>query len=107
MLRPGGRLVAATLATNNLEELWRLLGVDPEREISLNAGNGADQLAPHFASVERRDANGIVVFRTPVEMRSCVAANITRAHLAAQVPDFTEPVRVSAHYTIFVAENPE
>jgi len=42
-----------------------------------------------------------------VEMRSYVAANITRAHLAAQVPDFTEPVRVSAHYAIFVAENPE
>jgi hypothetical protein len=37
-------------------------------------------------------------------MRSYVAANITRAHLAANVPDFTEPVRARTYHTIFVGE---
>ena len=33
-----------------------------------------------------------------------VAANMTRAHLAAQVPDFAEPVRLRTHHTEFVAD---
>jgi SAM-dependent methyltransferase len=104
VLRPGGRLVAATLASNNLAELWELLGADLERDISFAAENGQEQLEPHFARVERRDAHGVVVFPTPDAMRSYVAANITRAHLAANVPDFTEQVRARTYHTIFVAE---
>jgi SAM-dependent methyltransferase len=104
VLRPGGRLVAATLASNNLAELWELLGVDLERDISFSSENGQPQLELHFARVERRDANGVVVFPTPDAMRSYVAANITRAHLAANVPDFAEPVRARTYHTIFVAE---
>jgi SAM-dependent methyltransferase len=104
VLRPGGRLVAATLASNNLAELWELLGADLERDISFAAENGQAQLELHFGHVERRDAHGVVVFPTPDAMRSYVAANITRAHLAANVPDFTEPVRARTYHTIFVAE---
>jgi hypothetical protein len=29
---------------------------------------------------------------------------MTRAHLAAVVPRFTEPVRARTHHTVFVAE---
>jgi ubiquinone/menaquinone biosynthesis C-methylase UbiE len=104
VLRSGGRLAAATLASNNLAELWEFLGADLERDISFAAENGQQQLEPYFARVERRDAHGVVVFPTPDAMRSYVAANITRAHLAAHVPDFTEPVRARTYHTIFVAE---
>jgi SAM-dependent methyltransferase len=104
VLRPGGRLVAATLASNNLAELWELLGADLERDISFSAENGQEQLEPYFARVEPRAANGVVVFPTPDALRSYVAANITRAHLAANVPEFTEPVRARTYHTVFVAE---
>lgn len=104
VLRPGGRLVTATQATNNLQELWTLLGTESETMSSFNAENGADELAAHFARVEQRDAHGTFVFKTPDAMRSYVAATITRAHLAANVPQFTAPVRVSTFHTIFVAE---
>jgi SAM-dependent methyltransferase len=104
VLRPGGRLVAATLASNNLAELWELLGSDHERDITFAADNGGVQLEPHFARVERRDAHGVVVFPTPDAMRDYVAANITRAHLAARVPEFGEPVRAGTYHTIFVAD---
>ena len=33
-----------------------------------------------------------------------VAANMTRAHLAPKIPEFSEPVRIRTHHTIFVAD---
>ena len=104
VLRPGGRLVAATQSSTNLSELWELLGADLERDISFSSDNGHAQLEPYFARVERRDANGVVVFPTPDAMRSYVAANIPRAHLAAVVPTFDAPVRAGTNHTIFVAD---
>jgi ubiquinone/menaquinone biosynthesis C-methylase UbiE len=104
VLRPGGRLVAATLADENLGELWSFLGSPRERELTFSSTNGAQQLARHFAHVEAREAEGVVVFPTPEAMRAYVAANMTRAHLAAVVPRFTEPVRARTHHTVFVAE---
>jgi hypothetical protein len=39
-------------------------------------------------------------------MTQFVSANMTRAHLAAAVPDFSEPVRVRTQHTIFLADKP-
>jgi ubiquinone/menaquinone biosynthesis C-methylase UbiE len=104
VLRPGGRLVAATLADENLSELWAFLGSPRERALTFSSANGAGQLAAHFERVEAREAEGVVVFPTPDAMRAYVAANMTRAHLAAVVPSFTEPVRARTHHTVFVAD---
>jgi ubiquinone/menaquinone biosynthesis C-methylase UbiE len=104
VLRPGGRLVAATLADENLADLYEFLGSPRERSLTFSSVNGAAQLEPHFARVEAREAEGVVVFPTPDAMRSYVAANMTRAHLAANVPHFDEPVRARTHHTVFVAD---
>jgi SAM-dependent methyltransferase len=104
VLRPRGRLVAATLADENLADLWEFLGSPRERSLSFSSTNGAGQLRPYFDRIEAREAEGVVVFPTPEAMRSYVAANITRAHLAAAVPAFTEPVRAQTHHTVFVAD---
>jgi SAM-dependent methyltransferase len=104
VLRPGGRLVAATLADENLADLWQFLGSPRERSLSFSSVNGKEQLEPYFAHVEAREAEGVVIFPTPEAMRAYVAANITRAHLAAAVPAFTEPVRARTHHTVFVAD---
>jgi ubiquinone/menaquinone biosynthesis C-methylase UbiE len=104
VLRPGGRLVAATLADENLADLWEFLGAPQQRTLTFSAANGAEQLARHFARVEAREAKGVVVFPTPESVRRFVAADMTRAHVAANVPDFTEPVRARTHHTVFVAE---
>jgi SAM-dependent methyltransferase len=104
VLRPGGRLAAATLADENLAELWSFLGSPRERSLSFSSANGAAQLARYFARVEAREAEGVVVFPTPEAMQRYVAANMTRAHLAAAVPTFTEPVRARTHHTVFVAD---
>jgi SAM-dependent methyltransferase len=104
VLRPGGRFVTATLADENLSDLWDFLGSPHERSLGFTSTNGAEQLERHFINVEAREANGVVVFATPDDMTQFVSANMTRAHLAAAVPDFTEPVRVRTHHTIFVAD---
>ena len=106
VLRPGGRFVAATVADENLAELWEYLGTPTERELTFSSLNGAEQLAPHFTAVQAREAEGVVVFPTPQAMRQFVAADMTRAHAAANVPDFDEPMRARSHHTVFVAEKP-
>jgi SAM-dependent methyltransferase len=104
VLRPGGRFATATLADENMSDLWDFLGSPRDRILGFSSSNGAEQLERSFAHVETREANGVVVFATPDDMTQFVSANMTRAHLAAAVPDFTEPVRVRTHHTIFVAE---
>ena len=104
VLRPGGRFVTATLADENMSDLWDFLGSPRERSLSFSTTNGAEQLAPFFAPVEAREAKGVIAFRTPEDMRQFVAANMTRAHLAAKIPEFREPVAVRTHHTIFVAD---
>jgi ubiquinone/menaquinone biosynthesis C-methylase UbiE len=104
VLRPGGRLIAATLADENLGDLWDFLGAPQQRTLTFSTANGAAQLAKHFVNVEAREAHGVVVFPTPESVRRFVAADMTRAHVAANVPDFTEPVPARTHHTVFVAE---
>jgi SAM-dependent methyltransferase len=104
VLRPGGHLATATLADENMSDLWDFLGSPRERSLTFSSTNGAAQLERHFVHVEAREAEGVVVFPTPEEMRQFVAVNMIRAHLAAVVPAFDEPVKVRTHHTIFVAE---
>jgi SAM-dependent methyltransferase len=106
VLRRGGRFVTATLADENMSDLWDFLGSPRDRILGFSSSNGAEQLERNFANVEAREANGVVVFANPDDMTEFVSANMTRAHLAAVVPQFTEPVRVRTHHTIFVAEKP-
>jgi SAM-dependent methyltransferase len=104
VLRPGGRFVTGTLADENLNDLWNFLGSPRDRSIAFSSANGAEQLEPCFARVEAREVHNVAVFRTPADMREFVAANMTRAHLAAVVPEFDEPVQVRTHHTVFVAD---
>jgi SAM-dependent methyltransferase len=104
VLRPGGRLVAATLADENFDDLWELLGAPPAGGLTFSTTNGAEQLAPYFARVEAREALGVVTFPSSEAMRQFVAADMTRAHLATNVPDFTAPLSARSHHTVFVAE---
>jgi hypothetical protein len=88
-----------------MSDPWNFLGSLRERSLTVSTVNGAEQLEPHFARVEAREAEGVVVFATAADMRQFVPANTTRAHLAASVPaTLDEPVAVRTHHTVFVAE---
>lgn len=104
VLRPGGRLVAATFGADQLRELWRLLDYDKTAAVAFNRANGAESLSTHFAHIERRDADGVVVFPHRDSVRRYVAATIRGAHLADSIPPFDGPFRARSRASVFVAE---
>ena len=103
VLGVGGTFVAATLGEGNLAELWEAIGDTPTHGLSFGGDNGEQALRRHFSTVERRDAEGTVVFPNRSTMHRFVSATITRAHLADRVPDVTEPFRARASHVVFVA----
>jgi SAM-dependent methyltransferase len=104
VLRPGGRLVAATFGEDNLHELWDLLGETDAPPHPFSRENGVEALRPHFAHVEQRDALGEVIFPNGEAVRRYVAASVRRRHLAGQVPSFDGPFRARSSQAVFVAE---
>jgi SAM-dependent methyltransferase len=105
VLRPGGRLVAATNGAQHLEELWSLVG-EPGMSslLSFRRETGAAVLRLHFARVDRRDVDGWVTFRDADAARSYISSSIVRGHLAQLVPELDEPLRAGRRASVFVAE---
>ena len=106
VLRPGGRLVAATLGAANMPELWDLLGGEVTAGLTFGHDNGEAALAPHFTQIERREANGTVVFPDRASMHEFVAATTSRAHLAERVPELVEPFHTRSTHCVYVAVKP-
>jgi SAM-dependent methyltransferase len=105
VLRPGGRLVAATNGLRHLGELWDLVGRDRAAEpVRFFAETGAQALRRHFARVERRDVTGTITFATRDDVRGYVASSIAHKHLADCVPPLDGPLTASRVAAIFVAD---
>ncbi len=104
VLRPGGRLIAATFGQGHLRELWRALDYEKGAALGFNRGNGEAALRRHFVRVERRDADAWAVFPDREAVRSYVAATIRGAHLADSVPDLPDGFRARSVQSVFIAE---
>ena len=105
VLRPGGRLVAATNGLRHLHELWSLVGRDRAWEpVRFFAETGEASLRPHFAHVERRDVEGPVTFATREDVRGYIASSVAHKHLADLVPELDGPLVATRVNAIFVAE---
>jgi len=105
VLRPGGRMVAATHSVENVWELWELIGCnEPRSPLSFNRSNGKALLERDFSSVEQRDVESHLVFPDSASIRTFVAATMDRAHYADHVPEIHEPFRATTLHTVFVAQ---
>jgi ubiquinone/menaquinone biosynthesis C-methylase UbiE len=102
VLRPTGRLVAATNSEEHLGELWQLVGGGAAYAFS--AENGAALLEEHFASVAVDLVEGWVEFESADAARQYVASSIVCSHLAERVPDFEGSLNARRKNAIFVAE---
>jgi SAM-dependent methyltransferase len=103
VLRPGARLVAVTNGLDHLRELRELAG--QERSFPEGAfvrENGAELLSAHFASVERRDADGWVTMDDEALRRYVATWEEWRPIL--DLPPLEQPLRIRRLPTIFVAE---
>jgi SAM-dependent methyltransferase len=102
VLRPGGRLVAATNASDHLQEMLDFAGVD-DWDFSFCAESGAEVLGRHFRSVELRDASGTVTLHDADQIRRYLGSSIRLGRWANQVPQLDEPLVVRRRPVVFVA----
>jgi SAM-dependent methyltransferase len=100
VLRPRGRLVAATNGRDHLRELYDLLGTTSPRS-EFTGENGDRALLKHFASVARREARGHLVFGSREAAQAYVDAGLS---ISGTLPPIEGPIRVSRTPVIFVAE---
>ena len=84
-----------------MQELWDLLGGEVTAGLSFGYENGR-RAAPYFTEIERREANGTVVFPDRSSMVDFVAATTTRCILE-RVPELTEPFHTRSTHCVFVA----
>lgn len=105
VLRPGGRLVAATNAPGHLAEMFALAGLGrPFDDLSFYGEGAAQILEVHFASVETHDARGTVTFHQAEQIRSYLRSSARLEEGADRVPELTEPLVARRRPIIFVAE---
>jgi len=103
VLRPGGRLVAVTNASDHLQELWELAGrASSFARFTFSSENGEQSLQRHFARVERRDAHGWVTMDDEAIRRYGASWEDLTPLVAG--PTLEHPIRVRRHSTVFVAE---
>ena len=104
VLRPGGRLVAATNGLRHLEEIWSLVGRNRADEpVRFFAESGEAFLRRQFERVERRDISSTVTFADSAAVRDYISSLVAQRHRAALVPDFDEPLQGTRWNTVFVA----
>jgi SAM-dependent methyltransferase len=104
VLRPDGRLVAATNGLQHLGEMWALVGRDRTQEPTrFFAETGEEALRPYFADIERIDATRPVTFRDAAAVRERIGSSVAHRHLAERVTDFDGPFEATAVQVVFVA----
>jgi len=105
VLRPGGRLVAATNHADHLHEMFELVGLDGWA-LAFDGSNGAAALERRFARVEQRDADGTVTIRDAAAIRAYFASSERLREHCGDVPELDEPLVVRRRPVIFVADGP-
>lgn len=103
VLRPGGRLVAATNYADHLQEMFELAGAE-RFELPFGGENGEEILSRHFARIQCRDADGTVTVRDAEALRSYFRSSDRIAAYAGSVPELREPLVVRRRPVVFVAE---
>jgi SAM-dependent methyltransferase len=101
VLRPGGRFVGGYNLDGHLEEVWsRVEGRWPSD--AFDGHNGADALARHFASVERRDTSGEVLWENRAALQAYLDAyREMLGELCASEGPY--PLRATRRNCVFVA----
>jgi SAM-dependent methyltransferase len=101
VLRPGGRLVAVTNATHHLAQLRSLAG-NAAWERVFTRENGGEPIGRHFASVERRDADGWLTIEDDALVRGFVESLCADGPI--ELPPYELPLQVERASSVFVAE---
>jgi SAM-dependent methyltransferase len=102
VLRPRGRLVAATSSERNLAEAWELVGEMGAPGGDFTVESAEISLRRHFGRVTRRDISGTVTFADRQAAHDYLAA--TRAEVADLLPELEGPLVATRRLAVFVAD---
>ncbi len=102
VLEPGCSLVAVTNSERHLGELWSLVG-EARFELPFSAENGEAVLLRHFATVSTRRVESWLTLPDTDAARRYVSASPSRGHLAAALPELSEPLRAGSRTCLFIA----
>ena len=104
VLRPGGRLVAATNGVRQLAELWELVGRDlSDRRTLFMRETGEDFLRPHFSRIRCVPLEGTIELSRE-DMRAYVANSVAHKDAVDDLPDFEGTRVVTTSSAVFIAE---
>jgi SAM-dependent methyltransferase len=104
VLRAGGVLFATTNSRYHLQELRDLVGSGPSPS-KFTREDGREQLLHHFASADRIDVDGDLVFDDRAQVDDYVRASIAMSPFADNLPtDLVLPVTVRSACSVFVAK---
>jgi SAM-dependent methyltransferase len=104
VLRPGGRLVAATNGVRQFTELWELVGRDLSGRWTLfMRETGEDFLRPHFTGVRCIPLDGAIEL-TRDDMREYIASSVAHKDAADALPAFEGTRTVTTSSAVFVAQ---
>lgn len=104
VVRPGGRLVAATNSAFHLQELRDLVGSGPSPS-TFTRENGEALLRRHFAGIRRIDIDGQLEFETRADVEEYVRASISMSPFIENLPAVVdEPFFARRATSIFVAD---
>lgn len=104
VLRPGGRLVASTMANGHMREMWDRVGDGSDApELAFSTDNGLEVLLCHFTNVEQRSMAGHATFPDHAAAVAHIRTTLTRSHLADRLPYFEGPLRVTTSNSMFIA----
>jgi SAM-dependent methyltransferase len=104
VLRPGGRLVAATNSLTHLLELRELVG-SGRSSMTFSRESGQELLERHFAVVRREDIDGMLEFADRAAVKEYVRASISMSPFVDNLPAAVdEPFLARRANSVFVAE---
>jgi SAM-dependent methyltransferase len=103
VVEPGGLLVATTVGSEHMKELWELVAFQLPRR-SFARENGEAQLLRHFSCVERRDVDATLVFPDAAAARRYVESTIFSDDVPRPLPDLERPFRSGVRASVFLAE---
>jgi SAM-dependent methyltransferase len=104
VLRPGWRFLAATFGEEDALELWELLGEPTVGQLEFSSENGEVQLRRRFERVERRDADGVIVFPDRRAVTTFLENVLRGGELIDNLPEFDGEFRARSRQSLFVAE---
>jgi SAM-dependent methyltransferase len=104
VLRPGGRLVAATNRREHMREFWEFVGVDHRSAGAFDADAAERLLRTRFARIEVRDAPGTLTFGDREAVLAYLRSSPRYLDRADAVPELDAPLLVRRRAIVIVAD---